>query len=119
MAAARTDVQRTIGSLEQAVKTLTEQWSKQDSEAAEGRRRLYEKVEELKGQQSRLATQVERLTEKYGEIAPAVKQFETTRQRAEGAKSLGKLLWFALIAFASGLGYACNALLQYFWPPRH
>lgn len=117
--AAKADSDRAIGALENAVKNLTDQWARQDREATEGRRRLYEKVEALKEEQNKVARQVERLTERYGEIGPAVQRFETARQRAEGARSLGKVLWLGLTAFAAGLGYAMNELLQYFWPPRH
>jgi DNA repair exonuclease SbcCD ATPase subunit len=119
-------ISHAIGSLESSVKTLTDTWQRQDREAAEGRRRLYDKVEELKAQQEELARQQQDLTgklakqtEELAEIKPAIKRFEAQRQRAEGARSLIKLMWMGIVAFATGLGYVGHELLVYFWPPKH
>lgn len=120
------EISRAIGSLESSVKNLTETWQRQDREATEGRRRLYEKVDELKAQQEELARQQQDLTgkltkqtEELSEIKPAIKRFETQRQREEGARSLIKLMWMGIVAFATGLGYVGHELLIYLWPPKH
>ncbi len=41
------------------------------------------------------------------------------RRRREGANSMAKLLWTAIVAFATGLGYVAHELLVYLWPPKH
>src|SRR4051812_33060087 len=96
---------RAIGSLESSVKTLTETWQQQDREATEGRRLLYDKVDELKSAQAKMASQFTQLTSKFAEIEPAIKRFERERQRKEGANSLAKIIWAGLLTFAAGLGY--------------
>jgi uncharacterized protein YlxW (UPF0749 family) len=110
---------RTISSLETTVRHLTDTWKRQDSEATEGRRRLHEKVDELKSQQATLAATVKQQTTELAELKPAIKRFEADRQRREGANSLIKLMWAGLIAFAGGLGYVGHELAVYLWPPKH
>jgi uncharacterized membrane protein len=112
------DTIRSIASLEATVKHLTETWQIQDREATEGRRRLHDKIDELKSQQGDLENTVKKQTEEISEIKPAIKRFEQQRQRQEGAASLFKVLWLGVVAFATGLGYAGHELLQYFFP-RH
>lgn len=113
------EVSRSIGSLEASVTNLTETWQRQDREATEGRRRLHEKMDGLKSQQETLASTVAQQTKKLTEIEPAIKRFEAQRQRQEGARSLAKLLWGGLLAFAAGLGYIAHELLIILWPPKH
>jgi chromosome segregation ATPase len=107
---------KAIASLESTVKHLTETWQRQDQEATEGRRRLHDKIDELKSQQKTLEETVKKQTEELSEIKPAIKRFEAQRQRQEGAASLFKVMWLAVVAFATGLGYAGHELLQYFFP---
>lgn len=113
------EMSRAVGALEATVKTLTETWARQDEEATEGRRRLHEKLDELKRQQQALTATVEQQTRELAEVKPAIKRFETQRQRQEGAQSLAKLIWGAVVAFAAGLGYLGHELLIFFWPPKH
>jgi DNA repair exonuclease SbcCD ATPase subunit len=113
------ETSRAIGSLESTVKHLTETWQRQDIEATEGRRRLHDKIDELKSQQQGLEETVKKQTEELAEIKPAIKRFEAQRQRQEGAASLFKLLWMGVVAFATGLGYAAHELLQYFFKGPH
>ncbi len=112
------EASRAIGSLESSVRHLTETWQRQDKEAADGRRRLHEKIEELTSQQAALTGKVGKQTEELAEIKPAIKRFEAQRQRQEGAASLFKVLWLGVAAFATGLGYASHELLQWLFP-RH
>lgn len=113
------DMSRALGKVEAIVSALTETWQRQDDEATEGRRLLHNKMDELKQQQAILTTKVQQQTEKLAEIEPAIKRFEAQRQRSEGARSMAKLLWGGLLAFATGLGYAAHELIVIFWPPKH
>lgn len=110
------DTIRSIASLDATVKHLTTTWQKQDTEATEGRRRLHEKIDELKSSQEGFAATVRQQTAELAEIKPAIKRFEADRQRQEGAASLFKVLWLGVVAFATGLGYAGHELLQYLFP---
>lgn len=112
------EMSRTIGSLEATVRNLTDTWQRQEREASEGRRRLHEKVGELKSQQEGLEATVKQQTEELAELKPAIKRFEAQRQRQEGARSLMKVGWAAIVAFATGLGYIGHELLVFFWPPK-
>lgn len=112
-------VSEAIGGLRATVEHLTETWQRQDREATEGRRRLHEKIEELTQQQQHLTSTVAQQASELAEVKPAIKRFEAQRQREEGARSLIKVLWMGIVAFATGLGYAAHELLIYFWPPKH
>lgn len=113
------EISRLLGGLQAEVKNLTDTWRHQDREASEGRKRLHDKVDALASQQGTLANKVEQQTKELAEVKPAIKRFETERQRREGANSLLKLLWVGIVAFATGLGYVAHELLLYFWPPKH
>lgn len=113
------EMSRAIGSLEEAVKTFKETWVQQDIQAAAARGVMYAKVDDLKSQQAVLASKVERQTAELAELKPAIERFEAQRQREEGARSLVKLIWIAVTAFATGLGYVGHELLINFWPPKH
>jgi ERCC4-type nuclease len=113
------ETSRAIGSLEATVKHLTDTWQHQDGEATEGRRRLHQKIDDLTTKQTKLEETINQQTKELAEIKPAIKRFEAERMRREGANSLIKVAWGALIAFVYGLGYAGHELLQYFFPPRH
>lgn len=113
------DTIKSISALETTVRHLTDTWQHQDEEATEGRRRLHDKIDELKSSQEAMAATVRQQTAELAEIKPAIKRFEEQRQRQEGAASTFKLLWMGVVAFATGLGYAGHELLQYFFPPRH
>lgn len=110
------DTIKSIASLEATVKHLTETWQRQDGEATQGRRRLHDKIDEMKSQQKSLEETVKQQTKELAEIKPAIKRFEAQRQRQEGARSLFKVLWGGVVVFAGGLGYAAHEILQYFFP---
>lgn len=110
---------RAIGALEASVKHLTETWKHQDDEATEGRRRLHEKLDELKSQQEALAATVAQQTRELAEIKPAIESFKSARDQQIGAQKLGKLLWGAFLAAAGGVGYVIGDWLHLFWPPKH
>jgi septal ring factor EnvC (AmiA/AmiB activator) len=112
------EVSRVIGDLEATVRSFKETWATQDREATDGRRRLHDKIDSLKSQQEALASTVSQQTKKFAEIEPAIKRFEIQRRRQEGARSLAKLLWGGVVAFAAGLGYLAHEMLILFWPPK-
>lgn len=119
MAESMHEASRAIGSLEAAVTILTETWARQDREANDGRRRLHDKIDALQSQQEALQKTVERQTAEIAELKPAIKRFEEQRHRHEGQKSMIKLIWMAVVAFAGGLGYLAHEFLIFFWPPKH
>lgn len=112
------ELNRMVGRLQSSVETLTATWQRQDSEASEGRRRLHAKIDEMKSQQEAMAATVEQQTAEIAELKPAIKRFEAERLREQGARSLAKLIWGGVLAFATGLGYLAHELLIFFWPPK-
>ncbi len=110
---------RAIGDLEATVRSLTDTWSQQDQHATEGRRLLHAKVDTLTSTIQTTNARLDTLTGRFAEIEPAVRRFEVARQRAEGARSLAKLLWAGFVAFAAGLGYLASDLMHLLWPPKH
>lgn len=108
-----------LGGLKKAVEMMTATWRDQERAATEGRRLLHTKFDELKGEMASTKSRVGQMTDEIAEIKPAIKRFEAQRQREEGGRSAAKLIWMAIVAFATGLGYVGHELLIYFWPPRH
>lgn len=108
-----------LGALKKAVEMMTSTWREQEKAATDGRRVLHEKFEELKTEMTETKGRVGQMTEEMAEIKPAIKRFEAQRQREEGASSAVKVIWGAVVVFATGLGYAAHELLIFFWPPKH
>lgn len=108
-----------LGGVQEAVETLRRQWEKQDADATQGRRLLYAKVDELRGEQSGVRAELAGLQREMAEIRPAVKQFRDARLRAEGRRGLMAAIWTALITGAGAIGWMIHELLTAFWPPRH
>jgi hypothetical protein len=126
---------RAIGSLEATVKHLTETWKRQDDEATEGRRRLYDKVDELKVEVSRLAShtevdelktrvinlagQVEGLEARVTAIEPRAEEWNNQQQQAIGSKKVMALVWAGMLTFTGAVTAIAIKLLDVFWPPKH
>lgn len=108
-----------LGALKKAVEMMTATWRDQERAATDGRRALHQKFDKLKEEMTETKDRVGQMTNEMAEIKPAIKRFEAQRQRAEGASSAIKVIWAAIVVFATGLGYVGHELLIYFWPPKH
>jgi uncharacterized membrane protein len=108
-----------LGRLKNAVEMMTDTWRAQERAATDGRRALHDKFDELKTEMTETRGRVGQMSNELAEIKPAIKRFEAQRQRQEGASSAMKVIWGAVVVFATGLGYAGHELMMYFWPPKH
>lgn len=63
------------------------------SEAREGRRRTYEKLEGMERRLDRIEYQQETMRQTLGVMSPTVNEFATMKTQAQGAGRLGLFLW--------------------------
>lgn len=126
------EISRAIGSLEATVKHLTKTWERQDTEATEGRRRLYEKVEELARVIGHLASRsdMDHLEGRFNELSGRVGGIEAKvsahelqsnnrEQQLIGSKKVIAVVWSAILVITSMAGGIVVKLVEIFWPPKH
>lgn len=94
---------RVVGGLEQAVRTLTETWARQDEKASEGRRELFTAVTGLRVD----VTKLQRDVAPIAKLDERIDKLEAARNRAIGA------VWGARAVIAA-MGGAIGALLTKF-----
>ena len=126
---------RAIGSLEASVKHLTTTWQRQDTEANEGRRRLYDKIEELTVSVAQLASRsdfsqleakvtglsgrVDGLDARVTAVEPSATEWNNHQQQKIGTKKVVAIVWGIMLAGTSVMGGIIVKLFDIFWPPKH
>lgn len=126
---------RAIGSLEASVKHLTTTWQLQDTEANEGRRRLYDKIEELTVSVAQLASRsdfsqleakvtglsgrVDGLDARVTAVEPSATEWNNHQQQKIGTKKVVAIVWGIMLAGTSVMGGIIVKLFDIFWPPKH
>ncbi|MET4341923.1 hypothetical protein [Bradyrhizobium sp. RT9a] len=113
------DMNRMLGNLAGKVGSLTETWQRQDAEATAGRRRLYEKFEELQGIVTRLTERVNAIMGDAEDMQTSIKTFDEQHNQNIGSKKATAAIWGALFMLAGSAGAIAIKLLEWFWPPRH
>lgn len=109
-----------IGGLKVAVDTMTKLWQSQETAASEGRRQVHLKIDALKDEQQKLVARVNSMSKTLADIKPSVEAFESAKERAKGAQSLGKWLFTAIGFLGTALGYAlANWITITPKPPLH
>lgn len=115
------DLSRTIGGLEQAIKSLQESVLYHQSSSEQGRRRLYEKFERLDdsvnqemrtvtGTVTTLTARVDSLAARIDVIEPIAMTVKDQRLRLEGAQKFGHLVWSMVIGAAGAIGWAVHEM---------
>jgi hypothetical protein len=111
---------RALGSLEASVENVTHTvanmtvaWAEQERNATEGRRELHDKIDDVRQVAFALASKVDGMAKEMIEISPAVREFRRQRERAIGARNLGRWVWGAMLTAAGGLGWVISEWLHY------
>lgn len=129
------EVSRAIGALQATVANLTTMWERNDREATDGRRRLYDKVDGLQKTVNQLAGRVEfdalkddvttltarvdHVTTEIAAMKPRLDSVNDTRQQDIGSKKVLALVWGAMIGLAGTFAAIALKLIDLFWPPKH
>lgn len=106
--AALRDMSRTIGGLESTVKNLMRMWEQQEQAASQGRRDLHQKFDAIIKDVAGLSAKLEAAVNDITEIKPSVKAFESAKEQAKGAQTVGKGIWAGLIFVSGGIGWMLN-----------
>lgn len=108
-----------ISGLESTVNHFKETWERQDEQATEGRRRLYDKFEELAATVIRMGAKVEQIGTEVAALKPQVVVLDQHHQQGLGSKKVVAAVWAAIFTLAGTAGAAAIKLLELFWPPKH
>lgn len=114
MATVNTEVLKAIGALQEAVKNLIAQAERLDDRAQEHRDSIYEMIEALREEVSKLTSDVRVQEDRLAKLEPVVGALNASHERSVGAKGLGKFIWTVIIALVSLAVTAANQLLTYF-----
>lgn len=109
---------RAFGRLEGRVEQLIQQWGTQDKNAAEGRKALYEKVEELRVDVTGLDGRVETLTTEVSSMKPQVQASHDRHQQGIGSKKIIALVWSAIVTVIGGSTVLVVEVLRHFWAAK-
>ena len=104
--AALRDMSRAIGGLESSITSMQQTWQSQEASASQGRRDLHIKFDGLTEKVSGLANKVDTAIKDITEIKPSVQAFESAKQQAKGAQTLGKWIWGLLLFLGGLIGWA-------------
>lgn len=94
---------RSIGRLEGKVELLTETWQRQDAEATAGRRALYDKVDAMIREVTRLTGRVDTIAADLAALKPSIDTFDQLRNQAIGSKKAIALVWSCVIGLITAL----------------
>ena len=123
-----------VGGLKASVDTLLKTWQQQDNQATEGRRRLYDKVDELSETVNQLATRahvddlenriiglsgrVDGLEARVVAVEPRAAEWNNHQQQKIGSNKVLAFVWAAMLAGTSLFGGVVVKLIDIFWPPK-
>lgn len=117
------EVARALGELQGTVRALQDQWARQENAASEKRHDLREKMERLAETLTKLEQQVERLSEKFAEVLPVVRNFQVRQHRTDGAKWALGIVWGAFLGGVAAIAYVIHdwvgVIIGLLWPPKH
>lgn len=113
------EINRTLGGVEAVVKSLTERIQYHQTSSEEGRRRLYEKFEELAGNVqsdvkalagsvSSLSIRVDGLAARLEVIEPTITTIREERLMKKGAADHGKRQWGIILAASGFVGWMAH-----------
>jgi len=115
-------VARALGDLQGTVRSMSEQWRRQDDNANTGRRAVSEKLEDLSNKMVAMSHNLDGVTQDVAElkndiktdIMPTVDAFRMAAAKQLGAMWAGKIFWSFMIGIAGAIGFAVHEMVQYF-----
>ena len=114
-------IERALGDLQGTVRSLSEQWRRQDEAAASGRQVLYERFEMLAGQLLKMSHALESVTVDVAElrndlkteVMPTIDLYRMETARRLGVLSAGRVMWTFLVGVAGAVGFTVHEMLQF------
>ena len=113
-------VAQALGDLQGTVRSIQEQWRRQDESANAGRRGVYERLETLTQQVMRMSANFESVAQDVAElkndieteVMPTIDAVKMATAKQSGAMWAGKIFWSFLVGVAGALGFALQHFLK-------
>lgn len=102
---------RMVAGLAAKVDAFQSNWQEQDRRASEGRKFLYDRIEGFASNVQLLAHQLDVVVKDVAEMKPAVRDWVTSKNRAEGAAWSARILWVLGGGFVVGIGWVFDHFL--------
>jgi hypothetical protein len=115
-------VSRALGELQGTVRSMADQWRRQDEIANAGRLALYERFESLSMQMLRMSGALDAVTQDVAElrndvnneIKPAIDSYRLEAARRLGVLWAGRTMWTFMVGIAGAVGFAAHEMVQFF-----
>lgn len=100
---------------------MATQWREQERSAAEGRKQLYQKFEQMLERVGMLANNIDSVQQDVAElkndletkVMPSIDAYNIKQAERRGAHNMGKLLWVGLLALVSAASYGIHQIVQW------
>ncbi len=117
-----TDVVRALGDLEGTVRSMSDQWKRQEEAATSGRRTVHDRLEVLSSQIIRALAMLDGVQQDVAElkndieekVMPTVQAYKMDVAKKAGAMGTGKLIWGIILAVCTVGGFAIHEAIVYF-----
>ena len=114
-------VAQALGDLQGTVRSIQEQWRRQDESANVGRRGVYERLEKLSQQVVAMSANLDGVTQDVAElkndieaeVMPTIDAVKMAAAKQSGAVWAGKIFWSFMVGVAGAIGFAIHEALQY------
>lgn len=114
-------VAQALGDLQGTVRSMQEQWRRQEENANIGRRAVYDRLEDLsrkvEAMTSKLDGQIQDVAELKNEIEtevmPTIDAVRLAAAKQSGAMWASKVFWSFMVGIAGTVGFAVHEMLQY------
>lgn len=114
-------VAQALGDLQGTVRSMSDQWRRQDDNANVGRRAVSEKLEDLSRKMVSMEAKVDGVTQDVAElkndiqteIMPTIDAVKLATAKQAGAAWAGRIFWSFVVGVAGAIGFAIHEMLQY------
>jgi seryl-tRNA synthetase len=115
-------VVRALGEMQGTVRSMSEQWRRQEEAAINGRQGLYDRFEKLSEQVMRMSHAVDAVTQDVAElhndirnnVKPTIDNYRMEVARRVGMLWAGRMLWTILVGAAGAIGFAVHEMIKFF-----
>lgn len=109
------ELDRLVAGLAAELKAFQKHWETQDHHATEGRKVIFDKIEDLSHDFQAVSYDVRDLKKDVGQMKPTVDRLDNLRVEATGIAKVGKIGWMVIGALGSGVLWTIDhwALLEH------
>jgi hypothetical protein len=115
-------IAQALGDVQGTVRSMMEQWRRQEDTASAGRKALYEKFEGVSAELAKVGAKLDGVTQDVAEVKesietkvmPTIDAYKLDVAHRGGAWATGKIIWALILALCTAVGFAIHEVALYF-----